>query len=285
MNRPTRSRAFSPLLVAAVAASVGLSLLGVMLWNADMLVRLGLTGYVWYVLLVPLGLAAAITTFSLFKSYARYQGKALNGTVEIGGPGVIMLLVLILGFLFVPAPKQRFDLTVFVRGEAGRNVVPLRNHGRVFLDLGADRRSESIGDKGEARFAGIPADLRDREVTIALESDHYELADPKAAIELSQEAVYVAARAKRLHLTGEISDAQGQPLLQARVSIAGVYKHTDADGRFDIELPADLPEGNRGVTITANGFEPWRGQAIPGGNPLQVRLIPSLPTKTKRGIP
>ena len=285
MNRPTRSRAFSPLLVAAEAASVGLSLLGVMLWNADMLVRLGLTGYVWYVLLVPLGLAAAITTFSLFKSYARYQGKALNGTVEIGGPAVIMLLVLILGFSFVPAPKQRFDLTVFVHGEAGHHVAPLRNHGRVFLDLGADRRSESIGDKGEARFAGIPADLRDGEVTIALESDVYELADPKATIKLSQEAVYMAARAKRLHFTGEISDEQGRPLPQARVSIAGVVKHTDADGRFDIELPADLPEGSRGVTITANGFEPWRGQATPGSNSLQVWLDPLPPTKIHGVIP
>lgn len=279
MNRPTRSRAFPPLLVAAVAALAGFFLLGVMLWNADMLVRLGLTGYVWYVLLVPLGLAAAITTFSLFKSYARYKGKALNGTVEIGGPAVIMLLVLFLGFTFVPAPKQGFDLTVFVHGEAGLNVMPLRNHGRVFLDLGGYRHSESIGEKGEARFP-ISADLRDREVPIALESDVYEF-DPKATIKLSQEAVYVAARAKRLHFTGEISDENGQPLPQARVSIAGVVKHTDADGRFDIVLPTDLPEGNRGVTITANGFEPWRGQAIPGGNPLQVRLTTSLPTKTK----
>ena len=196
-----------------------------------------------------------------------------------------MLLVLFLGFSFVPAPKQRFDLTVFVHGEAGRHVVPLRNHGRVSLDLGADRRSESIGDKGEARFVGIPADMRDREVTIALESDGYEFTGPMAAIELSQEAVYVVARARRLHFTGEISDAQGQPLPQARVSIAGFSAHTDADGRFDIVLPADLPEGNRGVTITANGFEPWRGQAMPGSNPLQVRLATSPPTKTKGGIP
>ena len=277
MNRPPRSRASSPLLVAAIAAFAGLLLLGVMLWKAEMLVRLGLTGHVWYVLLMPLGLAAAITTFSLFKSYASYTGKVLNGTIELGGPAVIMLLVLILGFYLVPAPNQRFDLTVFVHDEAGHQVVPLRGQGKLSLDFGADRRNESIGEKGEARFIGIPADMRDRKVAVGLESDNYELADPAATIKLGDEAVYLAVRAKRLHLTGEVSDAQGRPLSQARISIAGFAAISDADGRFDIPLPADLTD--RSLTIMATGFEPWRGQITPGGNPLQVRLTPSPPDK------
>jgi hypothetical protein len=50
---------------------------------------------------------------------------------------------------------------------------------------------------------------------------------------------------------------------------------TDQDGRFEIKLPADLPEGDHSITITAAGYEPWRGQAVPGGDPLRVRLPPS----------
>lgn len=50
---------------------------------------------------------------------------------------------------------------------------------------------------------------------------------------------------------------------------------TDQDGRFEIKLPADLPEGDRSITITAAGHEPWRAQAAPGGNALRVRLSPS----------
>jgi len=272
MGKSQHTRASRHLLVAAVAALAGFALLGLMLGNAGMLVRLGLTGYVWYVLLLFLGLASAIVTFALFKSYARFTGKVLDGTIELGGPAVVMLLVVVLGFKFVPAPTQRFDLTVFVHGEAGRQIVPLRNQGRVSLDLGADRRTEAIGDKGQSHFVGIPADMRDRKVTVVLESDDYELVDPKAVIELGQEAIYLAVRAKRLHLTGEVADAQGRPLANARISIAGASANTDADGRFDIALPADLSEGDRAITITAPGYEPWRGQAIPGGNPLQVRL-------------
>lgn len=279
MNKPQHSNTTLPLLVAAVAAVAGFFLLFVMLRYADLLVRLGLTGNVWYVLLVFLGLAAAITMFSLFKSYARYTGKVLGGTIELRGPIAVMVLVPILGFYLVPEPKQRFDVTVFVHGESGHHIVPLRNKGEVSLDLGADRRSESIGAKGEVRFVGIPADMRDREVAIVLESDNYELADSAATVKLSQEMVYVAVRAKRLHLLGEVSDEHGMPLPQARATVAGVSATTDADGRFDLVLPADLPENNRGATISANGFEPWRGQVTPGGNPLQVALTRSSSAK------
>ena len=50
---------------------------------------------------------------------------------------------------------------------------------------------------------------------------------------------------------------------------------TDQDGRFEIKLPADMPEGDHSITITAAGYEPWRGQVVPGGDPLRVQLSPS----------
>ena len=62
-------------------------------------------------------------------------------------------------------------------------------------------------------------------------------------------------------------------------SIAGNAATTDHDGRFEIMLPADLPEGDRTVTITSPGYETWRAQAVPGGNPLQVRLSASVDGK------
>ena len=56
------------------------------------------------------------------------------------------------------APAARFDVTVFVREQPGRQAVIQRNRGRVSLDLGADRRPEAIGGNGEARYVGIPID-------------------------------------------------------------------------------------------------------------------------------
>lgn len=261
-----------PMAVAAVAAICGIGLLWVMLANAPMLVRLGLTGNVWYVLLLLLGLSAAIVLFGLFKSYARYSGTALKGTLQLGGPAVLMLVIVVLGHSLVPPPRQRFDLTVFLHGAAGRQAVVLRNEGRLSLDLGADRRMEAVGDKGEVRFVGIPTDLRDERVGVSLQAAKYELADAGLQLSLSQDVFYVEIRPKSLPLVGQVLDAAGRPLQQARVSIAGSFEMTDVDGRFALKLPADLAESERTLTISAAGHETWRAQAVPGGSPLQARL-------------
>jgi hypothetical protein len=270
-----RSRALAPLVVAAATGAAALALLVVMVSSAPMLVRIGLTGHVWYVLLLLLGLFAAVTVFSLFKSYARYRGKALGGTLELGGPVVVMLIVIVLGFQLVPSPPQRFDLTVFLHGKAGRQTVVLRNHGKVSLDLGADKRIEAVGDKGEARFTGIPADLRDREVALGLDDDTYELVNPALTVRLGQDAVYAAIQPRQLLLIGYVSDDQDRPLPQARAAIATATAVTDQNGRFELRLPADLAEGDRSITITAAGYEPRHYQAVPGGNALSVQLSPS----------
>ena len=117
--------------------------------------------------------------------------------------------------------------------------------------------------------------MRDREVTLGLDDDVYELVKPESTIRLNQEAVYAAIQPKHLLLVGYISDEHGRPLPQARAVIAKATTVTDQDGRFEIKLPADLPEGDHSITITAAGYEPWRGQAVPGGDPLRVRLSPS----------
>ncbi len=265
-----------PLLVAAVTGLAGLGLLLLMLWNAQELVGLGLTGYVWYVLLLLLGLAAVVTVFSLFKSYARYTGKAPGGASGLGRPIVVMLLVIALGFYLAPAPVQPFDVTVFLHSEAGPQVAILRNSGRLSLDFGADRRTESVGDKGEVRFLGIPPNMRGRKIALALDDDNYELVNPSLELRPNQEVFYAAVRPKRLSLAGYVSDDRGRPLAQARASIAGNAATTDQDGRFEISLPADLSEGDRTIIITAPGYETWRAQAAPGGNSLQVRLSTSI---------
>lgn len=273
------SRALVSLVVAAATGAAALALLVLMVSRGQMLVHVGLTGHVWYVLLLLLGLFAAVTVFSLFKSYARYRGKALGGTLELGGPVVVMLVVVVLGFYLVPtplpAPPQHFDLTVFLHGKAGHQAMVLRNRGKVSLDLGADKRIEAVGDKGEVHFAGIPGDLRGREVTLGLEDGTYELVNPALTIRLDQEAVYAAIQPRQLPLIGQVLDDQGQPLPQARAAIATATAVTDENGWFKIQLPADLPEGDRSITITAAGYEPWRAQAVPGGNALRVKLSPS----------
>lgn len=274
-SKQARPHALVPLMVAGIAATVGIGLLGLMLWAAPMLVRLQLVGHVWYALLIALGLSAAITVFSLFKSYARYTGKMLDGTVVLGGPAIVMLIIMVLGFKFVPPPLVRFDVTVFLHGEGGRQAQVLRNEGRLSLDLGADRRSEPIGDKGEVRFIGIPSDQRDRVVGVTLDAEKYELIKSDLDLNLDREVHYIAVRPKSLRLIGEVEDLDGRPIAKASVAIADKSTLTNEVGRFEIQLPADLPEQDRTLKIRAQGYAPWSAQATPGGNLLKAQLTPA----------
>lgn len=65
-----------------------------MIWNADLLGRLGLTSNLYYFILLPMGLAAAGFLFGILRSYALYSGKKRGRILELSGPVVAFLLVL-----------------------------------------------------------------------------------------------------------------------------------------------------------------------------------------------
>lgn len=174
----------------------GALLLWLLVAKAELLVRLGLEGKLYYLVLLPLGLAVAGFLFGALRSFAFYRSNALGGVLELGGPVVVFGLVVLGGFLLVP-PQESFSVTVFVHGEGGVQNVPLRGEGYVLLDLGPDRRSEAIAGKGEAHFSGIPARFRGQEVPIGLEADGFSPADPNTRQRLGEESLYLAVKLPR----------------------------------------------------------------------------------------
>lgn len=264
-----------PLVVAAIAFVVGIGLLLFLVFGGETLVRLGLTGNVWFVLLLVLGLAAAIVVFSLFKSYARYKGKVFGGVVELGGPVVVMLVVVLLGFFLVKEPTLQFDLTAFVHGPKGQQDMVLRNDGQVWLQVGSDKRSERIGDKGEARFVGIPANLRGLKTKLWVEADKYET-EGDVEIVLDAKAFHVPVKVKLLPLNGTVVDAESKkPLVGAKVVVDGREAITSPGGSFEISLPAT--SGRRG-TISKDGYETVRLELSNGGT---VSIPPEKPPPKK----
>jgi hypothetical protein len=177
--------------LAGGAIVVAVVMLVFMLRSAETLVRLGLVGNLYYLVLVPLGLAVAAFLFGTLKSHAAYTGRVMGGAIELGGPIVGFLLVVMLGFWLVPNPSA-FALTVFVHGIKGRQDLVLRNQGAVLLDLGGDRRREAIGDRGQAYFAGIPPSFRGQAIRVALDAEGYESTTPDRDVRLDSESLYLA---------------------------------------------------------------------------------------------
>jgi hypothetical protein len=248
--------------LAAGAFLAALGVLVIMLYKHETLVQLGLVGNLYYVVLIPLGVATAVCLFGVLNSYAVYSGHVLGGTLKLGGPIVVFMLVVVLG-LQIPIP-QAFSLTVFVHGEKGLQDVVLRNSGRVLLDLGADRRSAEIGDKGQAYFIGIPAIFRGQDVFATIEADSYESISPKNSIKIEGEVAYLAVRPRTVELAGYVRSDAGEPISGATVSVMGTTGHTDSTGFFKMTVLGAGLRQDVTMQVTAPGYVTWRSRTSTG---------------------
>src|SRR5271165_4733854 len=93
-------------------------LLVLLIVEADRLARYGLTEHVYYLVLVLMGLTAAVFLFGVLSSSATYGGKLLGGHLKLGGAIVGAALVVVGGYFFIPRAVT-FPLTVYVHGESG----------------------------------------------------------------------------------------------------------------------------------------------------------------------
>lgn len=263
-------------LIALASFLCGIGVLGLMLWKAEALTKLGLIGNLYYVVLLPLGLCAAVFLFGVVRSFARYKGAQYGGTLELGGPIVAFVLVVGGGFVLVPKPPSTFPLTVYVHGEADRNDLVLRNSGRVFVDLDGDRQSRSIGENGEAYFPAIPDRFRGQEVPIWVDATGFESTTANQKERVDGASLYLAVRKKNGHVSGRVQDQDGNPISRAALSVAGMLTHSDVSGHFELIIPGDKLEPEMDLQAVAHGYKAQKYKVIPNANELTITL-PTAP--------
>ncbi len=270
-NQDRRKEIVLYALISLISFLCGVALLGLMIWKAELLARFGLAGNLYYLVLLPMGLAAAGFLFGVLRSYARYSGKQFGGMLELGGPIVAFLLVLILGFVLVK-PATTFPFTVFVHGERGDHDLVLKHSGYVYLDLGGYRQKEPIGENGQAIFLGIPPAFRGQEVPIGVESGAFELSDPKQKCRLDGSSIYLSVQRKAGHLSGRVQDDNGNPIPSATIQVAGLSKITDSAGHFDIVIPGDRLQPELDLDAVASGYSSSHLKVVPNGNDVVIPL-------------
>ena len=260
-------------IVALIAFAIGLAILSVMLWNAQLLISLGLTGNYYYVVLLALGLSAAAFLFGVLQSSARYRGETGWGALELGGPIVGAALVVVGGFFLVPNPTS-FDLSVFVHGHAGAHDLLPKDSGEVVMKLGSDVRRRLIGENGEAFFAGIPSNFRGQEAPIWVESQLFESVSPDQNYSLKGAPISLEVRRKGGTISGRVQDENGKPLSGAKLEAAGVSVTSDAAGHFEITIAGDRLKPSFDLVAEAAGYSTRHYEAVPNSNDLVIALTP-----------
>jgi hypothetical protein len=256
-------------------------LLGVMLWHSDRLVALGLTGKMYYIVLVPLGLSAAGFLFGVLRSYASYRGQQFGGTLELGGPIIAVALVVMGGFKLAP-DVAAFPLTVFVHGEGGLQESVLKNSGYVVLDLGPDRRREPIGERGQAYFPAIPANFRGVEVRLSVDAEQYETREADQKQRLDKESLYVTVLKRAGRISGRVQDEHGNPIRDAEIQVADLAGQTNSTGSFGLVVPGDRLERELTLTVVAPGYAPAHYTVVPNANAVVIVLHQSSLTIESR---
>jgi len=273
-TRPPNS-AEDPRLYAALSLCcflVGVTILILMVWKAETLAAFGLTGRLFYVMLIPMGLAAAGFLFGVLQSVAIYRRQAFGGTLVMGGPILAAALVVWGGFTLPPPEPGAFATVVYVHGPGGPQDMILRGRGKVVMDLRGNRRLEAIDEKGAAHFPGIPAEFRGQEIPISLEAEGFERAD-RGSRKLAGDSLYLAVRRSAGRLVGVVKDEQGEPVVGAAVEVEKFAGKTDAAGWFNVTIPGDRMRPEMTLDVRAPGFQPQTHSVRPGANEIRIRLV------------
>jgi hypothetical protein len=228
--------AFGLALVAALALIV----------LSPRLAAFGLTSSMYYIVLIPVGLAAAGFLFGALRSRAKYEGTLFGGTLQLGGPVVVFVGVVGGGFLLA-RPESSIPLIVRVYGPGGQ--ADILRTGTVSVDLETDRRQATLNDRGEVYFNEIPVRFAGKSVTFAADVPGYTIKDPSARPIPGSHVVYLEMTARpvpvpKRKIGGLVESAPAHGLAGVRVVLPSlsVSTVTNADGRFDFAVATQESE-------------------------------------------
>jgi hypothetical protein len=190
---------------------------------------------IYYFLLVLIGLVASGFLFGAFKSHAKYSGKVYNGTLELGGPTVVFIIVIYLG-IKLASPPAVYTLRFTVFGTDKSQLI-----GKGVLKVLFDKPDSTQILNGTAEFSDVSTALQGKQITVIPEVDNYKTSAQTVSIPSngSPAELYLMARADSITVSGMVINAAGQPVPKAVVMIDnGLYScKTDDYGNFKAILP------------------------------------------------
>jgi len=237
----------------------------------------GITKSIYYIVLIPVGLASAAFLFGALRSSAKYSGKTSYGSIELTGPVVIFCLVVIGGFYFA-TPDSEFLLTI--RTNVVNEPDKILSNGIVFLDIGDQRIDKKLNENGEVSFSGVSSRFMGKPVNIITQIKGYKIKGSSSIPIPDSRVIYLELEERRdsTLLRGRVINESGNPVDSVFIDIESglVSAVTDESGLFTIIIPAAKGET---VLLTAlkNGTTGYREFiTVPERGSIEVRFRTGL---------
>ena len=271
-----RSAASQPVLAALPYAAIGFVALffavGVGWFIISNLATLSLYEFgnqAFYMLLVILGVAAAVFLFGLLRSAARLTGKHLGVAFELGGPAALFGFVILVGMTLLNRQQTDFMLAVRMRSDDGTTMAAKFTDAAVIassitVDLGTEPRTKNLDRDGQVLLANVPFRLRSVPVPISVSSTVFVIKEPKSSYPIPPGADPVITLI-----------VVPKPRTQKQVVVkASKISRITSGGTSDGHSPFCQPRTVRGCVEPQNG-----GELIKGSGGV-ADLVQNNPTRT-----
>jgi len=263
--------------ISGAASLFFLVLAVLMILFAPNITGMGITKSIYYIVLIPVGLASAAFLFGALRSSAKYSGKSSYGSIELTGPVVIFCLVVIGGFYFA-APESEFLLTI--RTSIVNEPEKILNYGSLILDIGEQRIDKQLNENGEVSFAGVPSSYIGKPVNIISQIKGYKIKGSSLISIPDNRIIYLELEERKdsTLLRGRVINEMGNPVDSVAIDIeSGLASAvTDEGGLFSIVVPASKGES---VLLTAlkHGITGYREYVVvPEKGSIEVRFSTGL---------
>lgn len=232
---------------------------------------------IYFVILFPLGLAAAAFLFGAMRSHAKYSGKISYGTLELGGPVVVFAMVVLGGMLANKAAT--FSLVVRVHGPGG--AADIIREGTLTADLAGDRRTKVIGEEGEVIFANVPNELDGQPIRLIPAVAGFEPSSAAPVVIPENHIVELALQRRSFNtaMRGTVTNSLNQAVKDATLNFnsGAITAVSDQAGNFSVVLPLS-PGTVIPLTVTLNGQIVYDDNiTVAEQPPLRIRIAGSLP--------
>ena len=259
--------------ISGAASLFFLVLAVLMILFAPNITGAGITKSIYYIVLIPVGLASAAFLFGALRSSAKYSGKTSYGSIELTGPVVIFCLVVIGGYYFA-TPDSEFMITI--RTNLVNEPDKILNHGSLILDIGEQRLDKQLNENGEVTFAGVPSRYLGKSVNIIPQIKGYKIKGSNLISIPDDRIIYLELEERKdsTVLRGRVINETGNPVDSVIIDIeSGLASSvTDEKGLFTVIVPASKGET---VLLTAlkNGMTGYREFiTVPGKGSIEVRF-------------
>ena len=233
--------------ISGIAFLLSLLVSCMLIFFGKRLEDLGITGNIYYIVLVPLGLACAAFLAGAMRSYASYKSNSAvpYGSLRLSGPIVIFILVVGGGFI-MPNLNKKAQFNVKLRIVSKEKSTSEFNEGFVVAYIGDEKMQANIRD-GVAELPNVPISFYHKTMRIEVNGLHdFRLSGPQ---EVQIEKGFIDLPVSRTEaslatvITGSIADGKGAPVPDALLDFESGLATCQTDAKGDFKASVPLPEG------------------------------------------